>query len=235
MRGEKKIALFNGNSKMAEIVLSNYKLLSLLPRFDISLGFGEKSVATLCSELDIDKHLFLMMCNVHTFDNYTPSSEELRVLKLDHLVEYLSRSHSYYIEQRLSSIECKLSQIKGECMPMHYEIVVKFFDEYRSEVMRHFEYEDREVFPYICSLVTSQTPINFNIEQYEKNHENIDDKLSDLKSIIIKYLPENVLSAERIEILNDIFLFEDDLEKHTRVEERILIPLVKYIERDHDK
>lgn len=225
--------LFSGKTKMAELILRNYTLLSLLPRFDITLGFGEKSIATLCHERGIDLTLFLMICNIHSMSDYTPSDETIAALDIDSLVEYLSRSHTYYTKERITSIERKLSQIKGECANEQHELVVKFFDEYCHEVVRHFEYEDKQVFPYIKTLVTGETPTNFNIDQYEDNHENIDDKLSDLKSIIIKYLPESYPSAERIDILNDIFLFEDDLEKHTRIEERVLIPLVKNIERSH--
>ncbi len=222
--------LFIASTKMADIILKNYTLLSLLPRFDIKLGFGEKSVSKLCAELGINHELLLMVCNINTFEGYMPSSEELSAIDVRDFIDYLTRSHNYYKDERILSIESKLAQIKGDSEQNHHTIIAKFFDEYKREVLKHFEYEDRVVFPYVKSLVSGGGDGEFDIEQYEKNHENIDDKLSDLKSIIIKYLPDSYPSAARIDILNDIFLFEDDLDKHTRIEERILIPMVKNIE-----
>ena len=41
--------LFFGKMKLADVLLTNYKLLLVLNRFDIHLGFGEKSVEEVCS------------------------------------------------------------------------------------------------------------------------------------------------------------------------------------------
>ncbi len=235
MKYHKSEPLFTASTKMADLILTNYKLLNLLPRFGITLGFGEKSVTKLCGEMGIDQNLFLLVCNTNTYKQYIPTPDELSTIKIDALIEYLSRSHSYYIDDRISSIESKLNHIKEECLAEHHIIVAKFFDEYKQEVLKHFDYEDRVVFPYIKSLASKSAESQFGIEQYEEHHENIDDKLGDLKSIIIKYLPESYPSAERIDILNDIFLFEDDLSKHTHIEERILIPFVKNIESKNGK
>ncbi|MFR9650042.1 MAG: hemerythrin domain-containing protein [Rikenellaceae bacterium] len=235
MKYHKDEPLFTATAKMADLILENYKLLSMLPRFGITLGFNEKSVSTICKEANISQELFLMICNINSYDHYTPNAEELESIKIEELVEYLTRSHSYYADERLSGIESKLELIKQGCDSAHHQIVAKFFGEYKQEVLNHFDYEDRVIFPYIKSLVRERIEQTFDVEQYEKNHENIDDKLSDLKSIIIKYLPESYPSERRIEILNDIFILEDDLSKHTCIEERILIPLVKNIEHDNGK
>ena len=121
------------------------------------------------------------------------------------------------------------------CKREHFHIIKSFVGKYREGVIKHFQYEERVVFPYIGGLVNSNTKDNFHIIQYEENHSNIDDKLSDLKNILIKYLPEEYDSKEREDLLTEIFLFEEDLTKHTIIEDKILIPFVTEIEKTYEK
>jgi hypothetical protein len=51
--------LLTANTKMADAIHSNYMLIPVVNRFGIRLGFGEKTIATVCSKLDIDVECFL--------------------------------------------------------------------------------------------------------------------------------------------------------------------------------
>ena len=62
-------------------------------------------------------------------------------------------------------------------------------------------------------------------------HTNICDKIDDIKSIIIKYLPESCSTAERCDLLFDLFRMRDDLDKHTLIELKLLTPMVIAEER----
>lgn len=227
--------LFSANMKMADIVLQNYTLLSVLPRFGIQLGFGEKTLAELCAKHNVDQNFFLLVCNVYTNDDYLPSKKDILKLNVEELIEYLKMSHKYYLEEKITSIEQKLEDKNEYCVEKHHQIIHKFFVEYKQEIVNHFNYEDQIVFPYINKLVKGQTNVNYHINQYEKNHSNIEDKLSDLKNIVIKYLPDNAATGLRNSVLFDIFLFEEDLIKHSRIENKILIPFVSQIEKNIEK
>ncbi len=225
---------FTKETKMADAILQNYTLLSVLPRFDIELGFGEKNIQKICTELEIDVNFFLLVCNIHTFNYYNPSKEDLENINLQSVIQYLEKSHRYYTQSRINSIEGKLDALEILNPGNHHQIVKDFFHEYKNEILNHFDYEENEIFPYIYKLINKEIAKPFHIDQYEENHDNINDKLVDLKNIFIKYLPANYTSEERTHILNDIFLFEDDLSKHTRIEERVLIPIVKSIEYEYE-
>ena len=43
-----KHLLFTERMKMADLVHANYRLLYVLPRFGIQLGFGDKSIEEIC-------------------------------------------------------------------------------------------------------------------------------------------------------------------------------------------
>ena len=43
-----KQLLLSGSMKMSDLIQANYALLTVLPRFGIHLGFGDRSVAEVC-------------------------------------------------------------------------------------------------------------------------------------------------------------------------------------------
>ena len=65
-----------------------------------------------------------------------------------------------------------------------------FFNEYKNEVIRHFDYEEVTVFPYISNMVKGARPGDYEIGVFRENHSNIDDKLNDLKNIIMNICRE---------------------------------------------
>lgn len=113
-------------------------------------------------------------------------------------------------------------------------ILNRFYDNYEAEVIHHFNYEETTIFPYIQHLAGQKTtdPYEFNIRQFEDNHTNIDEKLTDLKNIIIKYIPEECSNSIMFEVLYNICRIERDLKKHSIVENKLLIPLVCKLENN---
>ena len=97
------------------------------------------------------------------------------------------------------------------------------------------DYEEVTVFPYISNMVKGARPGDYEIGVFRENHSNIDDKLNDLKNIIMKYLPGDTLSDMRIRVLFGIFALEEDLSKHSLIEDKILIPLVMKLEQRYAK
>lgn len=227
---DNKQPIFTSSMKLADILLANYSLLTVLRGFGVQLGFGEKSLSEVCRKHGINESFFLLVCNVYTFSNYLPTNQEISKLDIDSLVSYLQQSHRYYLDDKMAVIEDKLYVMGTSCNEKHIHILHTFFEEYKKEVISHFKYEDETVFPYIRSLIKGETPISYHIIQYEHNHSNIEDKLSDLKNILIKYLPDSCSTKERNDVLLDIFLFEKDLNRHSLIEDKILIPFVREIE-----
>ena len=223
--------LYTPKMKLADIISSNPSLVLILQRFRIELGFGEKSVAEVCRANGLSEQFFLLICNVYTNDRYLPSMEELQETDMSSLVPYLIASHSYYLDERIPHIERHLDRIAEACPQNHKEILQRFFHDYKTEVQNHFLYEEKTVFPYIEALRKGESGDGYSINQFEENHSNIEDKLNDLTNIFIKYLPGNIMPKERVSVLFDIFQLSGDLNKHSLIEEKILIPYVETIER----
>ncbi|MDR1415615.1 MAG: hemerythrin domain-containing protein [Odoribacteraceae bacterium] len=221
--------LFSGKQKLSDLIHANYRLLPVLPRFNIKLGFEDRKVDEVCEQHGVSPQLFLMVCNVCTFDAYSPGNQEGEV-DIDGLVRYLTRSHEDYRGNRIPVIKEQLNRL-AECYNSREgKLVKQFFDGYTTEVMNHLQYEECTVFPYVENLKRGVKTGAYSIKQFEKNHGNIEDKLHDLKNIIIKYLPDQGEGELRTSILFNLFWLEEELNKHALLEERILIPFVERLE-----
>lgn len=230
-----KPSLYTTDLKMADLIQTDYKLLLLLERFGMTLGFGDKTIASYCKECQVQASLMVMICNIYSFEHYLPGNEDIAELDVQQLLRYLQRSHTYYLENRIKAIEENLFLICKDCGNATSVVLKRFFEEYKNEVIHHFEYEENTVFPYILHRKAGKPSNGYSIEIFEQNHTNIEDKLNDLKNIIIKYLPDRSENRKRIHILFSIFSLEEDLEKHTLIENKILIPLVQKLEYDYLK
>ncbi len=226
-----KHLIFSPQMKLADLLLANYKLLLVLNRFDIHLGFGEKSVEEVCTKYGISTPLFLLVCNVYTFTDYLPQTDELKAFTIEKLILYLQNSHYYYRKQCLPGISKELQMIVNRLNTKPALILQRFYDDYQKEVLKHFDYEENIVFPYASSISKGEFKKAYSISQFQKHHSNIEEKINDLKNIIIKYLPDTGIPDELNALLFDLFELEDDFSKHTVIEDKILVSLVLELER----
>ena len=223
---------FSKDTKLAELMAEDRRLLLLLSRFGIGLGFGDRNVDKVCQTNQVNVNLFLMICEIYSNGDFRPGKEELKKIDLSDLLSYLKASHRYYLDERFPHIEEHLQNIIKACGQKHGPMLSHFYDEYKQEVMRHIQYYEEEVvFPYIEALLNGQRNDSYKINEFEHNHTNIQDTLDDMMNILLKYLPGDILPKERIEISLDIMDLSDDLNRHSLIEDRILIPYVESLEK----
>ena len=221
---------FDSKMKMAALVEANYRLLGVMARLGLDSSFGELSVEEVCIKHSLDTDTFLLLCNVYSSDDYTPSPEILRHGHVTDILYYLHKSHDYYLQDALVKMTDMLNSLTATCPAPQQKVIRKFFDDYRKELDSHFEFEEGKVIPYVQSLLIGRRDPRFTISQFEENHSNIDEKLSDLKSLIMKSLPKECDKSLRIDLLMFIFALQEDLARHTKIENDILVPMVRLIE-----
>ena len=228
----KKKIPFSSDTKLADLIVADRRLLQLLSRFGIALGFGDRSVEEVCRMNHISTELFLVLCEIYTDSGYKPDPDKLKSIDMSGLLPYLKASHQYYLDERFPHLEEHLQRIIEACGPKYGPMLSHFYEEYKKEVMRHIRYYEEEVvFPYIEALLKGQHTDSYRINEFEHNHTNIQDVLDDMMNILLKYLPGEILPNERIEISLDIMELSDDLNRHSVIEDHILIPYVESLEK----
>ena len=232
----KNTTIYSSRMKMADLLASDMSLLSILQRLDIKLGFGEATVAEVCREYGISTDLFLIICNIYSFRDYTPQVETLTKDDIKSITTYLRASHRFYTSISFPQLHSNIHMLVKELDEVSRKLIDKFYDDYDNEVTSHFRYEEETVFPYIEKLTSGELQGNsmYNITQFEHNHSNINEKLSDLSNIIIKYLSQETTSKLRFEILGLIHFISNDLQKHSNIEDKLLVPLVSKLEARHE-
>jgi regulator of cell morphogenesis and NO signaling len=118
-------------------------------------------------------------------------------------------------------------------------LLERFFNEYCKEVTEHLAYEDLVAFPFILNLHSHLTEKpsekylqSYSVADYKEHHNDIEEKLTDLKNLLIKYLPQKEDQQIRRKLLFNLFELEFDLNIHSRIEDKILVPLVELMERN---
>lgn len=222
---------FNANMKIAELLEANYNLLGIVSRLGMGGSCGDLSVRDFCEGHSFDPETFVLICNVYTFEDYIPDDVILSQGRIEDIVKYLHRSHEYYREESLAALSEDIKSLIEPCSEKQQHVIWQFYADYRDELEKHFEFEEEQVFPYIRSLISGKGSEGFSIEQFEENHSNIDEKLSDLKNLVMKSLPVECNEGRRTALLFSLYRLQNDLSRHTALEDNILTPMARIIER----
>lgn len=220
---------------MATILLNNHYLIFVLERFGIPLGVKEKTIAEVCKENNIALNLFLGIAYLHTNPNIAPKIS-INDDAIYTIINYLKKSHTYYTDEAMPAITKLIKNISEIRKDSTYTLIERFFTNYKEDLSTHLLYEESIVYPYAISLLNLKNgKKEYTINNYKKNHADIESKLNDLKKLLIKHLPEQEDQQIRRNLLFKLFRFEKDLLIHTIIEEHILIPHIEAIENRLNK
>ena len=223
-----KLGKYVGSDRMSDLICENYSMLLVMSRFGIALGFGDRTIAEVCSEHGVDVQTFLTVVNLMLSEVERPC-EELPAVSIEALVGYLHASHDYFLDFRLPSIRSALVEALGESGDVAV-VILRYFDEYVAEVRKHMQYEEHTVFPYVRALETGLHSEGYNIGIFRRQHDQVEARLTELKNIIIKYYPGGSTN-ELNRVLFDIFVCAADLAAHNRIEDELFVPTIEALER----
>ena len=221
---------YKSTDKLSYVLANDYRLLQVMSRFGISLGFGEKTIAEVCRQCSVDTDTFL------TLLNYVKDGAENRPQRVEHVsvasvLDYLKRTHTYFLNylfphvrfHLLNAIDCS---VQNEIA----FLVLKFFDEYVEEVRRHMEYEETTTFIYVQKLVEGELVSLENSQLLSRHHEAIESKLKELKNLFMQYYPQTEINEKLNAVIISIYQAEEDLSIHCLVEDNIFVPAVRRLE-----
>ncbi|MGC9341556.1 MAG: hemerythrin domain-containing protein [Bacteroidales bacterium] len=228
--------------KMADVIHFNYSLLPVITRFGIELGFGDKTVEEVCRDNEVNLDFFIEITNSFVDDEYIPQ-KDLHSFSVKLIVDYLEKTHDYYLSEKIPELEKMIDEmvLKSGAGDQNSELVKNFFREYRTELENHIEREELKVQPYVVEVEKAyekgvldealrQKISEYSINDFANEHDNVEEKLYDLKNIIIKYLPPCPDKPLCNRILMELFRLEKDLNAHAELEDKVLIPKVSIME-----
>ena len=232
------IRKYKPTDKMSHLITRNYSLISAMSRFGLPLGFGEKSVQDFCKEKGVDCNTFLAVVNFIEQEQYgSEYDQNAETLSVESLVNYLKQAHSFFLDFCLPNIRTRLCQALDQEPEKNdvTESILMFYDKYVEEVRRHMEYENKYVFKYVEQLIEKKATGDYTIKCFAEKHNHIEQKLRELKNIIIKYYPQNSCNNLLNATLFDILNCEQDLDLHCKLEDQLFTPAVVKLENEVSK
>lgn len=231
---------YKETDRMGDIICDDYRILQVISRFGLTLGFGDQTVGATCASSGVDTATFLAVVNfIRSNGRAANLSDLVESISLSALMDYLHRSHDYFIKFRLPSIRRKLIEaIDCSARNQIAFLILKFYDEFAAEVDRHMDYEDKHIHTYVRDLMSGKktdpdVSIHTLAHHHHDNHAQIEKSLSELKSIIIKYYPSDSNGQLLNEVLMDLFTTEEDLFSHCHLEDTLFTEAVLLLEEKH--
>ena len=175
-------------------------IVHLFSRFNIGPDSTQK-LNEICEKDEIDINLLVDLINCYN-DLSCLEKTKFEDYSIIDLIDYLERSHLYYLEKKIPEIEQSLLKLGlQESFSLNY-IFIKFFEEYKKDIVSHFKTEDEVLFPF-CKVLdryikfNSQEDLIYILENNEtvyhlmNQHKKNNDDVDDLQKLLIKYSPKS--------------------------------------------
>ena len=225
--------MFYPTSRLSEVIEADYRMIQVVCRFGIAMGFGDKTISEACHERGVDVHTFLAVANsVNGHLQSNAKAVSLDLIDVGTLLDYLKRTHSYLIHHQMPRMRRNLLGAIDCSQPGEVVfLLLKYFDMYVAEVRKHVKHEETEVFAYAEELLNRKTA-DFEKKTFHRHNDDFVNRLHELINVFLQYCPQD---AGRNDALNDvvynIYRIEDDISIHCRIEDEMLMPLIHRLER----
>lgn len=225
-----KIEKYAATHRMIDLIGDNYSFLHVMNRFGLSLGFGSKTIKAVCEENNVDCNTFLTVINF--IAGGSCRIDDTVDLSIPTLIDYLKNSHTYFLDFALPRIRERLVEATSGDEKSEIDfLIIQFFDNYMQEVHKHMTYEDDTVFKYVENLLEGNILDNYTITTYSKHHDLVNERLRELKNIILKYRTSKSNNSLMFAALFDIYSCDAELEAHCKVEDYIFTPAILELEK----
>lgn len=154
--------------------------------------------------------------------------------RLQDIVNFLRKSHRYYMDVMVPNLAASLERLTAPCTEHERAAILSLFSSYKEELISHFSYEENVAFPYVEAMLSNERSGQYSIDEYEKNHSNVQEKLEELKNLITHSLPKSCRQEDANQVLYSLFALEMDLKTHTFIEDDVLVPAATQLESKVD-
>lgn len=225
--------LYKATDKLSYVIANDYRLLQVMSRFGITLGFGEKTIYDVCKQCNVDADTFLAVIN------YVKNGAENHAQRIDNinvscLLSYLKKTHTYFLDYLFPNIRFHL--LNAIDCSVNNEIaflVLKFYDEYVEEVRIHMEFEENMTFPFVEKVIAGDAVSLEKSHLLSKHHLSIEYKLKELKNLFMQYYPAKENNEKLNGVIISIYQAEEELMIHCLVEDNIFSPAVRRLDNQN--
>lgn len=228
-------------STPSQINSRNHLFSVIFDRYGISTASGQ-SLEDICSDRHLNAEFLIEILSGFEGEGF-PDAEILKGFPIETLLDYLQRTHDYYLHKRLPELEQALfAMIMDQDEPKEIRMFLgDFYGNYRKTLFEHIRMEEFHLFPYIRHLINAEkarkyeicdhVPKGYSIEQFVNEHDDAAERdLTRMKEAILSFEDRSrSLSIFRV-FISQLEAFERDMSIHAFIEDEVLIPLCRDLE-----
>lgn len=217
----------------------HYHMKHILERYDVrhectlsdlkNMGLNEKFVGTLVRLFEEDPGFH---------------EDELNAYSLDTILDYVRRTHRYYLTKKLPEIGQSIELLLMDYSDSHPLLYVlrSFYLSYKADLAHHIGDEEKNLLPYISMLHRANSRANasailfhthaFSLRNFINLHADTENELSQIYETIRQYQPPATNQTPYRVLLTQLQVLEKDLAVHAVIEDRVLIPRALRLEEE---
>lgn len=214
------------HDKLSDIIGKNIDLLPIVDRIGLSVLIGEKSLQEACRLNGVETRFTLGILNTFSSSDYLPEPEDM---ELQPLIAFLTKTHEYHKKITIPRLFGLVEEMK-QLMPGEKLLITveKYLNQYIDRLLAHINFEEKEIFPLVQRNPGDRRSSHAAVlKKIFKQHMNVENEISDLKTIIIRHIPVNADMSLVHDLLHTLSHFEKEQLDHARFEDKILIPKLK--------
>lgn len=195
--------------------------------------------------LQADEHKEFIAALLRVFEEKLFSPGDFAAFPLPLIVDYIQRTHIYYLEKKLPEIEQSIILLSGYYESQHPILAAlqNFFRHYVKDLSDHIAAEETNLLPYLGVLREASLSAagfsrylllrsEYSIDRFLREHHDTEDELKDIRSTIRLYEPPVTNESLYRILLAQLQIFEQDLCIHAHIEEEVLIPKALTLEKE---
>ena len=224
--------------------MSQDSFFQIMQRYDPTFRADVSMTYDKLRELDINHDFVLSL--LHTFEQTESFSKEtFDCFPLSDVVDYIQRTHKYYLSKKLLEIEQSIYILTRDYSDHHplLPLLSQFYNNYTAHLTEHIDQEEHELLPYIGKLSKamasphdairySKDIFKYSIQSFIDHHDDTEQDLSDIRRVIRAYDPPKTNQSPYRILLAQLKSFEKDLCVHALIEDHVLIPRAMKLEEE---
>lgn len=228
------MAMLHPDNRLCDAILHDTSLIPVIACFGINLGMGEKSIATVCEEHNLDADFMVTILNTYSNDDYFPE-KRFQSFCIESIIDYLIKTNQYYQRFQLPNIERHIKRLVelSEGESNNLGLIYDFFETVRRELQLRIENDVQEWFPQLRErLKQCVDGVQIDTLVELQPTDAIEEKLNDLLSLFVKHLTGNYDINLCHAVIFAISSLRNDIRQHNRIRNRILRPVAMGLQCD---
>ena len=209
------------------------KIDGLLNRYAIPFE-SDRLLGDLIDREKIEANFFAKLVRAYIDPSYV-WEENFEEFSVPVLIDYLQRSHRYYLEDRLPNIGQYIFLLSTNYPKGHplIKAMSDFFTPYCAHLSQHIREEENNLFPYALDLyanvqVGARQPSilmsAYSVLDFADHHDDTEDVLRKFRKVLMAFEPCPMTETPYRILSNLLRHFEQDLEIHALIEDKVLVP-----------